>query len=112
MAIDNENVIDVISTNEQRNEVVLTIADHLDWELKMEHLLKLHNKINAYLGFIESGEVYEKYKTPHDKKLVIFVAGKYDLPDDKDVQGFYSRAGEIVKQLNVTLKFEKIPTLV
>ena len=102
MAIDNENVIDVISTDEKQNEVVLTIADHLDWELKMEHLLKLQTKINTYLSFIENGEIYEKYKTPPDKKLVIFVAGKYDLPDDKDVQDFYSRAGEVMKQLNVT----------
>lgn len=107
MAIDNENVIDLISTDEKHNEIVLTIADHLDWKLNMEHLSLLQTKINTYLGFIENDEIYEKYPTPLNKKLVIQVAGKYDLPNDEDVEEFYSRAIETVKKLNVILRFKK-----
>ena len=37
--------------------VVLTITDHLEWDIENEHLLILQDKINAYLGAIEDGEL-------------------------------------------------------
>nr|WP_211171156.1 DUF6572 domain-containing protein [Bacillus sp. DNRA2] len=43
------------------------IADHLDWENELQHLKLLQDKINAYISFIESGQVYSVY---HDAKLV------------------------------------------
>ena len=55
MSVENSQVIDAISINPQ-DVVVLTISDHLEWDEENEHLLLLQNKINAYLGVIESGE--------------------------------------------------------
>ena len=108
MAIDNSRVIDFIGTIEQGNEVILTISDHLDWKLKMDHLLKLQSKINTYLDFIESGEIYQEYSNSIGRNIVIEVVGKYDPPNDKDVNEFYDKVTKFLKGLNITLRFRKL----
>ena len=49
------------------NKLALMIADHLDWENELQHLTLLQDKINAYVSFIESGQIYSVYP---DAKLV------------------------------------------
>jgi hypothetical protein len=76
VAVDNPDVIDVVSTTRANGEVVLTIADHLEWD--DEHLLVLQVKINRYVEFIEGGQLAEEY--PNAKPGVpvrIEVACKY-----------------------------------
>lgn len=36
-------------------------------------------KVNSYLRFIESGEIYEAYPKSRDKALVIRLVGKYEM---------------------------------
>ena len=60
MAVDNPDVIDIVSTT-STGEVVLTIADHLPWDEANEHLLILQSKINSYLVFIEGGQLASEY---------------------------------------------------
>ena len=62
MSITNPQVIDIwaIPTWEPDN-VVLIISDHLEWGGKAEqgeHLQLLQDKLNTYVAFIESGEIY------------------------------------------------------
>lgn len=66
MSLDQLDKIDIISTN-PKGEVVLHIADHLEWTLQKDHILLLQDKINAYLQFIESGQILEEYPTAIDK---------------------------------------------
>ncbi|MGO8134287.1 DUF6572 domain-containing protein, partial [Rhizobium ruizarguesonis] len=57
MALDETNVIDAIGVDKATGELVLTITDHLEWKgSDSEHLLLLQEKLNTYLGFVESGE--------------------------------------------------------
>ncbi|MFF2484316.1 DUF6572 domain-containing protein [Paenibacillus sp. NPDC058071] len=70
MSVLDKNKIDGIGKSESDNKVALMIADHLDWENELEHLTLLQDKINAYLSFIESGQIYNVY------------------PDAKSVDGF------------------------
>ena len=60
MSVENKGIIDIASIDENGN-VVLTISDHLEWDTENEHLLILQDKINSYLGVIESGALYAKY---------------------------------------------------
>ena len=60
MSVSDKGVIDIVSINLNGN-VVLTISDHLPWDMKMEHIFILQEKINSYLGAIETGELNEKY---------------------------------------------------
>lgn len=64
----------------------------------------LQEKINSYLAFLESGEIYETHPKAHGKKIEIKVIGKYALPDD--ARGFYERARSIVSGAGFLLSFE------
>ena len=52
----------------------MKIIDHLDWKNEEEHLLLLQEKINMYLTFIESGQIYEDAPEREGKKIVISVS--------------------------------------
>jgi hypothetical protein len=77
MAVDNPGVIDAIGADRTTGEVVLTIADHLEWDDGNEHLLVLQEKINRYLGFIEAGELLANYPSAQGKPVRIDVVCKY-----------------------------------
>ena len=108
MAIDNDNIIDFIGIDEENNEVILTISDHLDWELKMDHLLKLQAKVNAYIDFIDSGEIHKEYTNSIGRNIVIEIRGKYDLPKDSDVNEFCNKLESVLKEVNITIRFKKL----
>ncbi|HDR7643838.1 DUF6572 domain-containing protein [Bacillus mycoides] len=48
-----------------------------DFEDEEEHILLLQEKINTYLSFIETGEIYEVYPEAEGKQFVIKVHAKY-----------------------------------
>ncbi|WP_369902412.1 DUF6572 domain-containing protein [Bacillus manliponensis] len=75
MALYDVEQVDLISIDNENEEIVyLTIFDALDWEEEHEHALLLQEKINNYLAFIESGEVYETTpETVGKEKFVIQV---------------------------------------
>ena len=77
MAVDDPDVIDIVTTVRATGEVVLVITDHLRWSDE-NHLEVLQAKINGYLAYIESGQLAEAY--PNAKASVpvrIEVACKY-----------------------------------
>jgi len=108
MSIDNIEIIDFIGTAEDKNEVILTISDHLDWKYKMEHLLRLQAKINAYLDFIENEEIYDQYPNSKGKKLIIEVVGKYNIPRDEKIREFFEKVEKLLGSLNISLSFKKL----
>ncbi|WP_261316788.1 DUF6572 domain-containing protein [Rhizobium leguminosarum] len=75
---------------------MLTITDHLEWTgSDNEHLLLLQEKLNTYLGFVESGEMLETYPDAKGKAVLIDVVCKY--PPSQQAQGFYSQVAQIVE---------------
>ena len=110
MSIDQENILDFVGVDDSNNEVILTISDHLPWsEETKEHIFKLQEKINKYLAAIESGELTEIYPGAKNRKPVIKVVGKYDLPKDELVKRFYEKATSIVQWAGFDLRFEHLP---
>ena len=93
MSIDQQGGVDSIGKDLSKNEVVLTISDHLEWG-DNEHLLKLQEKLNAYLSFLESGEIYEAYPDAEGASFVIDIICKYD-PDPQG-KAFLDQVEEIV----------------
>ncbi|MGG3891368.1 DUF6572 domain-containing protein [Metabacillus fastidiosus] len=61
MSVLERNKIDGIGKSRAGNKLVLMIADHLNWENELQHLTLLQDKMNAYISFIESGQVYSLY---------------------------------------------------
>ena len=89
MAVDQPNVIDVVS-KEKNGDIVLTISDHLDWRDTEQHLAILREKINTYLSFLEDGEIYERY--PDAKGHNIHVEIGFFYQPNLQAQSFLSEA--------------------
>lgn len=80
MTIEYTSIVDAIGTDKVTGAVHLTITDHLPWDTA--HLRLLQNKINLYLGFIESGEIYASYPNAKGAPLVIEVFTKFRPSED------------------------------
>jgi hypothetical protein len=81
MAIHEAQKIDLLGVDKASGVVRLTISDHLDWSDELDHLSTLQAKINSYLLFLESGEIYEKYPKAIGRSIDIAVVMKY-APSD------------------------------
>ena len=76
MSIDQRNVIDFIGTRHTDGRCTLTISDHLPCD-DPEHILKLQDKLNDYLAYIESGEIYKVRPDAKGREIEIEVVCKY-----------------------------------
>lgn len=94
MSVEQANVIDTIGIDPVTGSVTMTATDHLEWESD-EHLLLLQNKLNAYLAFVESGEIFETYPAAVGKSVKFDVVCKFP-PDDKALQ-FFALCSEVVR---------------
>jgi hypothetical protein len=104
MSVTDLEVIDVISIDPNGN-AVLTISDHLIWDEKNEHLMVLQNKINSYLGFIESGNVYEEYPNAKDRNIVIQIVAKYEPNNNNNAMIFLERVEETLRSAGYGFDF-------
>jgi hypothetical protein len=70
MSIEQTDTVDFLSIKKDSGEAWLTISDHLDWDQEEDrHLFLLQDKLNAYLRFIESGEMVERFPKPRGGRL-------------------------------------------
>jgi hypothetical protein len=91
--VDEPNTIDILSVGAD-GALNLTISDHLDWADSIAHQLTLQTKMNAYLRFIESGEVFEHRPECAGTSVVIRVVFKHQ-PDPDGLQ-FLDRAKVVI----------------
>src|SRR5258705_13369431 len=103
MSIDQTNIVDAIGIDDATGKVILTISDHLEWTGRdNDHLLLLQEKINTYLRFIESGEIFESYPNAKGASLLIDVVGKYPL--NQAAKLFYDQVTSIVEGAGMKLR--------
>ena len=104
MAIDDLDRIDRLAFNRKNGDVLLVISDHLDWEKNEgEHLLVLQDKLNTYLGFVESGQLYAKHPRAVGNKVIFYVMGKFPLSEEAGK--FYQLAGKAIHDAGFSLQF-------
>jgi hypothetical protein len=103
MTIEQENVIDLIGLNEEENYISLIISDHLEWDDKNEKLLLLQGKVNSYLSYIESGQVYETHPESKDMDVQIVLTSMYE-PNDEALK-FFSLLSPIVEDAGFQFKW-------
>jgi hypothetical protein len=82
MSVEQRKVVDAAGISKRDGRAILTISDHLPWLTDNEHLLILQAKINDYLGFLESGEIYDSFPQAHGRKIEIRVVCKYSPVGD------------------------------
>lgn len=109
MSVEDLNTIDCIGIPiVTPHEVNLGISDHLEWDASLdEHLYLLQEKINTYLRFIESGEIYQCFPpaTPTTKK-VIEIFFKYEPPTLADA--FLNHVTDCLNELGIELKMKVV----
>lgn len=106
MTIDQMDVVDFIVGSEPDPEIRLVIVDHLPWdEDEAEHLWLLQCKINKYLGFIESGEIYERWPAAIGKDIVIELTPKWALSDN--AQYLVTRFQALVRSYGLDLRVDE-----
>lgn len=107
MAIDNPGVIDAIGTDRITGAIVLTVSDHLDWTEERHHLRVLQDKLNAYLDFIQSGQLSEDYPDAGDATLRIEVIAKHLAPPSAG--WFFQKTNEALRQNDVAFDYKPLP---
>jgi len=105
MSLEQTNTVDAIGIEKGTENVILTITDSLDWSSEHDHLLLLQEKLNAYLCFVESGEIKETYPQAHGRSVVIQVITQYPIPET--VLPFFQRAMTAVEQAGIGFKFSQ-----
>lgn len=103
MSVEDKSIIDIVSTDLSGN-VILTISDHLEWDDENEHLLILQEKVNAYLGAIETGELFKKYPKAEGKNIVIRIIALNEPNEDGFV--FLDRAKGILNSAGYDFEFK------
>jgi hypothetical protein len=105
MTINQPNKIDFVTDDYASSDVYLTISDHMDWnENEGEHLLLLQEKINSYLTFIESGQLFSDFPKTRGKKIIISIMGKFPL--SSEAQRFFDLAKNYVENAGFNLEFK------
>ena len=74
--------MDTIGVEQSTGHVVLTILDALEWSDPDEHLEMLQSKLNTYLRFEESGELYSTYPKAKGRSVVIHLITAHELPPE------------------------------
>jgi hypothetical protein len=106
MTVEDVDKIDFVTGERKTGDMVLTISDHLDWDENAgEHLLVLQKKLNTYLEFIESGQIYAKVPQAVGRKIVIQVMGKFPLSEE--ASRFYRLAGKAIEEYGHSLRFSQ-----
>src|SRR6185437_771357 len=107
MSIDQTDAIDFATIDKASGDLWLTISDHLSWEENEgNHLILLQSKLNAYLRFIESGEVFKKVPDAKGRGIVINLVGKFPLSQKADL--FFGKARAAVEGAGFRLEFSLV----
>ncbi|OWA34218.1 hypothetical protein B9G55_18015 [Saccharibacillus sp. O16] len=104
MSVLEANQVDGAAFDTASGRVVLLIADHLDWEDEAGHLNKLQDKINAYLAFVQNGEIDNLY--PEQVIRGVRFDFRFKFPLSEKGKRFLEVVQQTVQPLNIELSVE------
>jgi len=104
MSVEDEAIVDIISIDEHKSAVVLTVSDHLDWSDSTRHQTILQSKLNRYLAFVESGELLERYPAGTGLRVRFRVVFKFK-PDGAAIE-FLTKARQVIENSGFTFETE------
>jgi hypothetical protein len=105
MSVDQTDTIDFVHLDPASNTVFLSIADQLAWhEQEAEHLLMLQEKLNTYLEYVESNQLYREFPNFKGKRIVIRVFGAH--PPSDQARRFLELAKQKIEDAGFGLAFE------
>lgn len=105
MTVEQTSVLDIAYIDRETDKVRLVVADHLPWD--GEHLILLQEKINRYLAFIESGEIFDTFPEFRGKSIQIDVIATYE-PNEEAVH-FFGHVKAILGQAGFEFAYDGGP---
>jgi hypothetical protein len=106
MSIEETSVVDAIAADAE-GFVILAISDHLSWsDDAIKHMWLLQEKINKYLAFLESGEIFDSYPHYRGQPAKIRVVGKYPLTNE--ALDFYKKVTPIIEGAGFGFEFKHL----
>lgn len=104
MSVEETWSIDAIGVDKQTGDVILTVSDHLEWSDNLKQQTLLQAKLNAYLRFVESGEILERYPNAKERRVVFCVVFKF--APDQEGQQFLARVRQVVESAGIGFRYE------
>ncbi|MGE8359563.1 DUF6572 domain-containing protein [Pseudomonas sp.] len=101
--IEDTNKIDAIGIDSATGKVSLKIFDHLDWSDEQRHLYLLQEKLNSYLRFLESQEIYEAYPAASGREFVVSI--DFAITPSANALKFIETVSSIMEGAGFTLTF-------
>jgi hypothetical protein len=95
MSIDERKIVDFVGIRASDGRCTLTISDHLAWD-DPDHVAQLEDKLNDYLAFIESGEIYQKFPEVSGREIEIQIICMHMPPAD-DALSFLEYAARKIR---------------
>ncbi|OCG41486.1 DUF6572 domain-containing protein [Gilliamella sp. Bif1-4] len=112
MTIEDLNKVDMIGIPKENESIVsLGFTDHLSWHKGKEieeHLFLIQEKINSYIRFVESGEIYKSFPAAKGRdKFLIEICFKYKIP--KECLNFLMKVNEFLftSELNIQISYKE-----
>ena len=103
MSIENTRVIDAIGSNDEKATITLLATDHPQWgEDDDQHMLLLQEKVNTYLRFYESGEIFAHFPEAKHYSVALKISGAYNL--NSKGKWFYDQMIPILKEANFAVE--------
>lgn len=82
MSVIDKDKVDGIGIGKDGKSLVLLITDHMDWSDEYVHLIRLQEKINSYVNFLESEQYKEIYPDSQFSKYLIEIHFKYQMSEN------------------------------
>lgn len=95
--------IDAAGIDRTSGEIVLSLFDAWSWEDERSHLVRLQEKLNNYLTFVETGEVNELYPGEQTSGCRIDVWFAHQPPEL--AVDFLSKADEAAQELDLRVYY-------
>lgn len=105
MSVSETGVVDVVVMANHEGATELVIFDQLPWKIdEGDHLIALQDKFNAYLGYVQCGQLYEEFPTTKGRKLILRINGLY--PPSPNGEKFLAAIRPVARQLDIDLVFD------
>jgi hypothetical protein len=107
MSLHDTDVVDQMGIDPLTEEVVLTIADDLDWSDPGEHLRLLQAKLLRYISFIESGDIYTAYPESRNRLTAIALVSRHaPAPEAREL---LAETRELLQESGIRLRLSLVP---
>ena len=101
MSVEDLDVVDLVSMGPDGRWFLL-VTDQLDWTQSVAHQQKLQKKLNRYMTFIESGQIYKIHPAAKGQQLVIDVRFLH-MPDEEGWK-FLERVRLVVERAGLEIQ--------